>query len=86
MSLRNEWRVWIILTVATVSVIGALFVPRIPQDPTYHQFADDRTLLGIPNFWNVVTNIPFVLVGIFGFSRAGGHGSGKYNRRDADRA
>lgn len=69
MSLRDEWRVWIILTVATVSVIGALFVPRIPQDPTYHQFADDRTLLGIPNFWNVVTNIPFVLVGIFGLAR-----------------
>ena len=69
MSLRNEWRVWIILTVATVSVIGALFVPRIPQDPAYHQFADNRTLFGIPNFWNVVTNIPFVLVGIFGLAR-----------------
>ncbi len=69
MSLRDEWRVWIILTVATVSVIGALFVPRIPQDPTYHQFADHRTFFGIPNFWNVVTNIPFVLVGIFGLAR-----------------
>jgi len=69
MSLRDEWRVWIILTVATVGVIGGLFVPRIPQDPAYHQFADDRTLLGIPNFWNVVTNIPFVLVGIFGLAR-----------------
>ena len=69
MNLRDEWRVWIVLTVAAVGVIGSLFVPRIPQDPAYHQFVDDRTLLGIPNFWNVVTNIPFVLVGIFGLAR-----------------
>ncbi len=69
MNLRDKWRVWIVLTVAAVGVIGSLFVPRIPQDPAYHQFVDDRTLLGIPNFWNVVTNIPFVLVGIFGLAR-----------------
>ncbi len=69
MSFRDEWRLWIILSVAAIGVIGSLFVPRIPQDPSYHQFADDRTLLGIPNFWNVVTNIPFVLVGILGLAR-----------------
>ena len=69
MSFRDEWRVWVILAVAAVGVIGSLFVPRIPQDPSYHQFADDRILLGIPNFRNVVTNIPFVLVGILGLAR-----------------
>ena len=69
MSLRNEWRLWIILTVAVVGMIGSLFVPRIPQDPAYHQFADHRTIFEIPNFWNVVTNIPFVLVGLFGLAR-----------------
>ncbi len=69
MSFRDEWRLRIILTVAAVGVVGSLFVPRIPQDPAYHQFANDRILLGIPNFWNVVTNIPFVLVGVFGLAR-----------------
>ena len=69
MSFRDEWRLWIILSVAAVGVIGLLFVPRISQDPTYHQFADDWTLWEIPNFWNVVTNIPFVLVGVFGSAR-----------------
>jgi hypothetical protein len=29
-----------------------------------HQFADQRTLCAIPNFWNVVSNIPFAIVGI----------------------
>lgn len=36
------------------------------QDHAYHAFADDRTLLGIPNFWNVVSNLPFLLVGVSG--------------------
>jgi hypothetical protein len=33
------------------------------QDPAYHGFADQRTLLGIPNCLNVVSNAPFLLVG-----------------------
>jgi hypothetical protein len=28
----------------------------IQQDQLYHVFADQRTLLGIPHFWNVVSN------------------------------
>jgi hypothetical protein len=52
------------LTVASLATLPLL--PAIPQDPTYHQFADQRTLLGIPNFWNIVSNLPFVLVGAIG--------------------
>jgi hypothetical protein len=40
--------------------------PPIAQDPAYHVFADQRSALGIPNFWNVVSNLPFCVVGIFG--------------------
>jgi hypothetical protein len=38
----------------------------ITQDEGYHAFADARPLLGIPNFWNVVSNLPFVAVGAAG--------------------
>jgi Ceramidase len=55
------------LLVLTAASLGALLLlPPISQDQTYHQFADQRTLLGIPNFWNVVSNIPFVVVGAAG--------------------
>lgn len=40
----------------------------IAQDPAYHLFADQRTLLGIPNFWNVMSNLPFLIVGAAGMS------------------
>ena len=41
-------------------------LPPIAQDPTYHDFADRRDLLGISNFLNVVTNLSFLAVGIAG--------------------
>ena len=56
-----------ILTV--VSIIGLLLIPPISQDQDYHQFADQRTLLGIPNFWNVVSNLPFLAAGALGLQR-----------------
>jgi Ceramidase len=54
---------------AAVSLAGLGLLPKIPQDQAYHLFADQRTLLGIPNFWNVVSNLPFVVVGAIGLAR-----------------
>jgi hypothetical protein len=51
------------------SLAGLLLLPSIPQDQSYHQFADQRTMLGIPNFWNVVSNLPFLAVGAAGLWR-----------------
>src|SRR5271163_2724873 len=51
------------------SLAGLLLLPSIPQDQSYHQFADQRELFGIPNFWNVVSNLPFIAVGAVGLLR-----------------
>jgi hypothetical protein len=59
---------------AAISLLGLLlFVPPIPQPQTYHRFADEHTMLGIPNFWNVVSNLPFVMVGALGLYRVRGN-------------
>lgn len=51
----------------TLTLIGALLtMPHIPQDPGYNAFADRRSFLGLPNFLNVISNIPFFLVGMLG--------------------
>jgi hypothetical protein len=59
------------LTVASLS--GLLLLPPIPQDQSYHQFADQRSFLGIPNFWNVVSNLPFVAIGAAGLRQFRGN-------------
>jgi hypothetical protein len=54
-------------TALGITSLGTLFCfPAIPQDESYHAFADDRTMLGVPNFLNVASNVPFLLVGAFG--------------------
>jgi hypothetical protein len=56
-----------ILGVITAAGFFALIVHGpIAQDPRYHDFADRRRLLGISNFWNVVSNVPFLLIGLAG--------------------
>jgi hypothetical protein len=49
-----------------LAIIAVFLLPAIPQDQSYHSFADRRELFGIPNFWNVISNIPFLIVGILG--------------------
>jgi hypothetical protein len=53
------------------SLLGLFLLPPIVQDQNYHDFADRRTLFGIPNFWNVVSNIPFIGIGAVGLWQFG---------------
>lgn len=58
----------ILLVVAAIG-IGIVFfaVGPIAQDPAYHLFSDERALLGIANVLNVISNLPFLIVGIAGW-------------------
>jgi hypothetical protein len=56
----------LLLAPAIVIAIIALFLPPIPQPLAYHNFVDHRAWLGIPNFGDVVSNLPFAIVGIWG--------------------
>lgn len=56
-----------ILVVLSVFAAAAVFLlPAIPQSAAYHHFADTRRILAIPNFWNVVSNFPFIVFGLLG--------------------
>ncbi|NNF35767.1 MAG: alkaline phytoceramidase [Saprospiraceae bacterium] len=55
----------LILILASIFAIMAIMAP-IPQDPEYHNFADQRTIMGIPNFWDVMSNLPMLFIGIIG--------------------
>ena len=58
----------ILVLVLLVVAVTAFLVPRIPQPLGYHDFADHRSWLGIPNFGNVVSNLPFAIFGVMGFA------------------
>ncbi len=61
-----DYRASILIAIALISVILMFFFPSIPQDRFYHEFADQREMLGINHFFNVASNLPFILVGLVG--------------------
>jgi len=60
-------RTKILLAIAALpTVFVFLLVDPIPQWPEYHQFADSRTLFGVPNAHNVISNLGLLIVGTWG--------------------
>ena len=66
MQYKFSWREFILFALLIFSLTILLFIEPIPQDLRYHAFADTRTILGISNFYDVISNIPFAIVGLFG--------------------
>lgn len=63
------WRGWLLAAVTGIFAIAAVLLPAMPQPLSYHQFADCRTIWSIPNFFNVVSNLPFLAGGALGLAR-----------------
>jgi len=56
---------WLLLSIVIASGV-ILALPRTPQDPAYHRFADGREFCGVSNSLNVLSNLPFLIVGVLG--------------------
>lgn len=44
----------------------ALLAPAMPQPAAYHDLADTRVVLGVPNFFDVISNVAFLIAGAAG--------------------
>lgn len=67
-ALSRCWREGVLALVALLAFVGLLSLDPIRQPLAYHDFADKRIFLGIPNFANVVSNIPFFVIGVMGLA------------------
>lgn len=56
----------LIIGVSLASAFALALLPPIPQDPSYHAFADQRSFAGIPNVLNVSSNILLLTAGLWG--------------------
>ncbi|MBT0570473.1 hypothetical protein KIK84_09040 [Curvibacter sp. CHRR-16] len=63
----SHWTPLALLVLATFALLlGARSAPVLPQYEHYHQFADQRTWLGIPHIADVLSNLPFAIMGVWG--------------------
>lgn len=69
LELRHIEKIGILILVITglVMAIVLLNAPIIIQEQSYHNFIDTNMIFGIPNFMNVISNLPFLIVGCYGF-------------------
>ncbi len=63
--MRAKTKVLLVIAFLPV-VLVFLLVDPIPQWPEYHQFVDSRTLFGLANAHNVISNLGLLVVGAWG--------------------
>ncbi|HUQ09182.1 MAG TPA: hypothetical protein VM146_02620 [Steroidobacteraceae bacterium] len=61
-----DWRGWLLVASLIACALAAVLVPAMPQPLSYHAFADCRTFWSVPNFFNVLSNVPFLVAGGWG--------------------
>lgn len=59
-------RIWVWGAALFCFIVLMIVTPRLPQDEAYHNFADQRNLIGIPNSLNVISNFPYLIIGVVG--------------------
>lgn len=63
------------LSSGTLAIFGAALAatalcgPSVVQPESYHAFADQRELFGMPHAMDVISNLPFLLLGLLGLAR-----------------
>jgi len=76
----KTWRAWAARGLALAGAAALFFLPRIPQSAAYHNFADQRSLLGLPHALDALSNAGFFIVGAWGLAFLIGKPGGRLGR------
>jgi hypothetical protein len=64
--MSRMYAIWTLFGLMVLVATIGILLPRFAQPLSYHNFADQRAWLGIPNFGDVVSNLPFAFFGTWG--------------------
>jgi hypothetical protein len=57
---------WGIVLSSLLLVVAVALLPPLPEPEVFRRLADERNLFGIPNFLNVASNLPLLVIGAWG--------------------
>jgi len=66
--MSQRTRIIMLGAITVAAGIAVALLPHMAQPLDYHNFADQRSFLSIPNFFNVISNLPFLAVGVWGLT------------------
>jgi hypothetical protein len=61
--MQRTQKIGLLSGLTVVATVAVFLLHPIAQPLSFHHFADTRSWLGIPNFGNVASNLPFLFVG-----------------------
>ncbi len=64
--MSKQSRILLLAAITLLCILYTWMLTPVPQNPAYHSFADKHSTAGITNFANVLSNLPFLLVGAYG--------------------
>lgn len=59
-------RLYVLCAIFVAGFVTLALWPRVPLGAAYHYFVDQRRILGVPNGLDVLSNLLFLLAGLFG--------------------
>jgi len=68
----RHWRSLVLVILLLALFAGVMCLQPIAQHASYHDFADQRFLLGVANLLDVASNIAFLIVGALGIALCAG--------------
>ena len=78
---KYRFRTGAIIILGIICLVGIHFVPPVPQDQEYYNFADQRVSFSIPFFGDVITNLAYLVPALCGlFWLVGKNGGRKPDR------
>jgi hypothetical protein len=66
MELSDKSKLFMLAVLACLGVIAVCLLEPFPQDLAYHDLADQRRLINLPNALDVLSNLVFLVVGLYG--------------------
>ena len=67
-----HWQAGAVVVLLLALFAGVMALEPIAQSAAYHDFADQRFLLGVPNLLDVASNVAFLIVGALGIALCAG--------------
>ena len=64
--MNHRFKTYLLIGISLAAFVTMLSISPIRQDPAFHNFADGREIVSIPNCMNVLSNLPFLLLGTAG--------------------
>ena len=54
----------ILFLVIAIIFLVFIFIDTIEQPQNYYNFSEKKKYFSVNNFWNVISNIPFIIIGV----------------------